>query len=114
MPRKGQADKTVQVRNYGEAAVPPYVGIGFIIRYMSGGVTTYAPYVLTKSRFQMSGNEANTQEESIEWQTRELTADLMRDDTPQKNFQKIFDDQETETEAEEILKAFFKITGGGA
>ena len=108
------ADKTVQVRNYGEAAVPPYVGIGFIIRYMSGGVTTYAPYVLTKSRFQMSGNEANTQEESIEWQTRELTADLMRDDTPQKNFQKIFDDQETETEAEEILKAFFKITGGGA
>ena len=45
---------------------------------------------------------------------RELTADLMRDDTPQKNFQKIFDDQETETEAEEILKAFFKITGGGA
>ena len=108
------ADKTVQVRNYGEAAVPPYVGIGFIIRYMSGGVTTYAPYVLTKSRFQMSGNEANTQEESIEWQTRELTADLMRDDTPQKNFQKIFDDQETETEAEEILQAFFKITGGGA
>ena len=62
----------------------------------------------------MSGNEANTQEESIEWQTRELTADLMRDDTPQKHFQKIFDDQETETEAEEILKAFFKITGGGA
>ena len=108
------ADKTVQVRNYGEAAVPPYVGIGFIIRYMSGGVTTYAPHVLTKSRFQMSGNEANTQEESIEWQPRELTADLMRDDTPQKNFQKIFDDQETETEAEEILKAFFKITGGGA
>ncbi len=110
----GTATLTVDGLFAGEAAVPPYVGIGFIIRYMSGGVTTYAPYVLTKSRFQMSGNEANTQEESIEWQTRELTADLMRDDTPQKNFQKIFDDQETETEAEEILKAFFKITGGGA
>lgn len=106
-------NKTAQVYNYGEAAVPPYVGIGFIIRYMSDGLTTYAPYVLTKSRFKMSGNEAATQGESIEWQTRELTADLMRDDTPQKNFQKIFEDQDTEAEAEEILKAFFKVASGG-
>lgn len=101
--------KTVQVLNYGESATPPYVGIGFIIRYMSDGITTYAPYILTKGRFQMSGNEAATQEESIEWQTRELTANLMRDDTAQKNFQKIFDDQETEAEAEEIIKAFLKV-----
>lgn len=104
--------KTVEVYSYGEGMEIPYVGIGFVIRFMSGGVTTYAPMLLTKTRFQTPNTEAATQEESIEWQTQTLTADLMRDDSADRNWKKIAADQATEAEAEEIVKAMLNITEG--
>lgn len=58
----------------------PFVGIGFIARYMSDGVTTYVPYVLTKCVFSQVGLSAATQEAEIDWQTQELTATIMRGD----------------------------------
>lgn len=104
--------KTVDVYAYGENIQIPYVGVGFIVRYMSDGVTTYVPMLLTKARFQTPGTEAATQEESIEWQTQTLTVDLMRDDSSEKNWRKFAADQDTEAEAEEILKAMLNIKGG--
>lgn len=104
--------KTVEVYSYGEGMEIPYVGIGFVVRFMSGGVTTYAPMLLTKTRFQTPNTEAATQEESIEWQTQTLTADLMRDDSADRNWKKIAADQATEAEAEEIVKAMLNITEG--
>ena len=104
--------KTVEVYSYGEGMEIPYVGIGFVVRFMSGGVTTYAPMLLTKTRFQTPNTEAAAQEESIEWQTQTLTADLMRDDSADRNWKKIEADQATETEAEEIVKAMLNITEG--
>ena len=88
------------------------MGVGFIIRYMSDGVTTYCPMVLTKARFQTANTEANTQEESIEFQTQTLTVDLMRDDSTARNWKKFAEDQTTEAEAEEVLKAMLNITEG--
>lgn len=58
----------------------PYVGIGFIARYMEDGVTSYVPYVLTKCVFSQIPTEAATQEAEIDWQTQELTATIMRGD----------------------------------
>ena len=107
-------EQTAQITSYGDTMDIPYVGIGFIVRYMSGGVTTYAPMILTKARFQTPSTSAATQEESIEWQTQELTADLMRDDSANHDWKKVAADVDTEAEAEEILKAMLKITGGGA
>lgn len=104
--------KTVDVAAYGDAANIPYLGIGFIVRYMSGGVTTYAPVVLTKARFQTQALSAATQEDSIGWQTQALTANLMRDDTPAHNWKKVAEDQATEADAEEVLKAMLNITEG--
>lgn len=104
--------KTVEVYSYGEGMEIPYVGIGFVVRFMSGGVTTYAPMLLTKTRFQTPNTEAATQEESIEWQVQTLTADLMRDDSADRNWKKIAADQATEAEAEEIVKAMLNITEG--
>lgn len=106
-------EQTAQITSYGDTMDIPYVGIGFIVRYMSGGVTTYAPMILTKARFQTPSTSAATQEESIEWQTQELTADLMRDDSANHDWKKVAADVDTEAEAEEILKAMLKITGGG-
>lgn len=101
----------VQVSHYGDGMEVPYVGIGFIVRYQSGGVVTYAPVVLTKARFQQPGLDAATQEESIDWQTQELTATLMRDDTTNHDWKLVGADQETEAAAEAVLVA---LLGGAA
>lgn len=101
----------VDVSHYGDGMDIPYVGIGFIVRYQSGGVVTYAPVVLTKARFQQPGLDAATQEESIDWQTQELTATLMRDDTTNHDWKLVGADQETEAAAEAVLVA---LLGGAA
>lgn len=106
------SSQTVDVYSYGEAMQIPYVGIGYIVRYMSDGVTTYVPMILTKARFQTPSTSAATQEENISWQTQTLTADLMRDDSTAKNWKKFAADQNTEAAAEEILKAMLGITEG--
>lgn len=102
--------KTADIYNYGEAMDPPYVGIGFLVRYMSGGVESFAPVVLTKARFQTASTSAATQEDQIEWQTQELTADLSRDDSAGKVWKKVVADVSTEAEGIEILKSILKIT----
>ena len=101
----------VEVSHYGDGMDIPYVGIGFIVRYQSGGVVTYAPVVLTKARFQQPGLDAATQEESIDWQTQELTATLMRDDTTDHDWKLVGADQATEAAAEAVLVA---LLGGAA
>lgn len=98
-------DSSVDVFHYGEAMEIPYVGIGFVVRYQSAGVITYAPVVLTKARFQQPGLDANTQEDSIDWQTQELTATLMRDDTASHDWKLVGADQTTEEAAVAVLQA---------
>ena len=95
---------------YGDAASIPYVGLGFIVRYMSDGVTTYVPIVLNKVKFKMPNLSAATQEEEIDWQTQELTAQIMRDDTNAHNWRYIGADVATEAAAEAAIRAFLGIT----
>lgn len=104
-------EEQVDVSHYGDGMEIPYVGIGFVVRYQSAGVVTYAPVVLAKARFQQPGLDAATQEESIDWQTQELTATLMRDDTANHDWKLVGADQSTEEAAVEVLKA---ILGGAA
>lgn len=101
----------VKVTHYGDEMQIPYIGVGFLVRYQSAGVVTYAPTVLTKSRFQQTATEAETQGETISWQTQELTAKLSRDDTAQHNWKLVGEDQATEEAAEAVLQA---LLGGAA
>ena len=71
---------------YGDSMNPPYVGIGFICRYMEDGQTTYVPVVLPKCRFNTPSLNAETQGETIDWQTQELSAQVLRDDTTNHNW----------------------------
>lgn len=90
--------------HYGDDQVIPYMGIGFIVRYMSDGVTTYVPYVLVKNQFKPIEIEANTQEESIDWQTTSLEATTMRGDDANHTWKYVGADFSTEAEAEAALK----------
>lgn len=101
----------VDVAHYGDGMEIPYVGIGFVVRYQSAGVVTYAPVVLTKTRFQQPGLDASTQEDTIDWQTQELTAQLMRDDTANHDWKLVGADQATEEAAVAVLQA---LLGGAA
>ena len=97
---------------YGNSVNPPDVGIAYIVRYMSGGVTSFVPQIIPKAKFNLPAKEAATQEDEIDWQTEELTAALMRDDTADATW---FIDSDTEynTEAaaEAVIKTFFNING---
>lgn len=101
---------SVSVDVYDDTQSVPYVGIGFIVRYMEDGVTTYAPYLLRKCIFSQPGIDAATQEEEIDWQTQELEATVMRDDSAAHAWQWIAADQTTEAAAENVLKEMLDIT----
>lgn len=74
----------------------PFVGIGFIARYMSDGVTTYVPYVLAKCVFNQVGLSAATQEAEIDWQRQELTATIMRGDDAAQTWRYVGNEYATE------------------
>lgn len=90
---------------YDDDAELPYVGFGFICRYMEEHVTTYVPVILTKVKFGIEGLEAATQEDTIEWQTTSLEASVMRDDTEKHGWKLIGADQSTEEAAYNAIKA---------
>lgn len=100
---------SVDIYTYDDRQNIPNVGIGFVIRYMESGVTTYQPVVFTKASFSVDGLDAATQEEEIEFQTTELEAALMRDDSQYHAWRKIGADQTTEDAAVNVVKALLNI-----
>lgn len=96
---------SVNVTSYGDNMLIPYVGVGFVIRYQSDGVTSYVPMVVPKCRFNQPSIEANTQEDEIDWQTQELEATILRDDTANHNWKRIGEAQTTEAAAINVVKA---------
>lgn len=103
--------QSVQVYKYDDRQQIPNVGIGFVIRYMESGVTSYQAVVFTKASFSVDGIEAATQEEEIEFQTTELEAALMRDDSANHVWRIVAEEQTTEAEAENVVKKLLNITG---
>lgn len=88
----------------------PYGGFGGIIKKQQNNVTKWVALVYTKIQFQNSGDAATTQGETIEWQTPELTATLMRDDTAKHAWRYISTPLDTEAEAEAAIKQILNIT----
>ena len=67
--------------HYDDDQVIPYLGVGYIEQDMSDGVLSYTPVVVKKCQFNQPSPEHNTREDQIDWQTIDLTAAIMRDDT---------------------------------
>lgn len=95
---------------YGDDQSIPYVGIGFVARFMSDGVTSYVPIILAKCRFNEPGLDAATQEGEIDWQTEELEAAILRDDSANHVWKYMGAGQTTEAAAEAKIKTKFNIT----
>ena len=97
----------VSTVTYDDLQVIPYVGIGFVVRYMENGVTSYAPVILPKAQFSPEGLDAATQGESVEFQTTELVATVMRADDANHSWKTIAADQTTEAKAKAVIMTYF-------
>ena len=95
--------------NYDDDQVVPYVGIGFIIKYMSDGVTYYTPVIFPKARAGQFTVSAETQGESIDWQTAEIPFSIFKDDTAKHQWKKVGGELADETTAEAAIKTFLGI-----
>lgn len=98
---------------FGDDASTPYMAVGFLYRTMNNGATSWWAVVFPKCRFRPYAEEFDTQEAQIDWQTLELTADFMRDDTSKHNWKYVSETgYSTEAAASAALQSF--LTGGGA
>ena len=95
---------------YGDSAEIPYVAIGYIARFMCGGVESFTPTILVKTKFQQINSDYATQGEEIDWQTQELTADLFRGDDTNHSWKYLGGDFETEAAALAALKTKLNIS----
>lgn len=92
---------------YDDNQAAPYVGIGFVIKYMSEGVTYYTPVIFTKTRAGQLTISAETQGESIDWQTSEVPFSIFKDDTSAHAWKMVGGDLADEATAEAAIKTFF-------
>nr|DAH88888.1 MAG TPA: tail tube protein [Caudoviricetes sp.] len=77
---------TPQEMVFGESQTIPYLGFGVVIKKQQNNIMKYMGLVLPKIQFSNPGISAITQGETIDWQTPELTATIMRDDTAAHNW----------------------------
>ena len=100
---------SVTMTDYGDAQDIPYVGVGAVVRSQSNGVELYRAVVYTKVRFEQFAIPAETQGESIDWQTTELSGKLSRDDTPNHNWQRVSEVLATELEAYNTVRVILGL-----
>lgn len=96
---------------YGISQAIPFVGVGFVVRMQEEGVVSYVPMILRKCKFAQPGTNAATQEEDIDWQTQELSAQILRDDTAASDWKWVGEAKTSEADAEAAIQA---VLGGDA
>lgn len=98
-----QAADTDGFINYDDDQATPYLGTGFIIESMSDGVRYWTPVILTKVKAGQIEVNANTEGESIEWQTQDIPFTIFKDDSAKHCWKRVGSDQTTELAAETLL-----------
>ena len=97
--------------SYGDSQTVPFVGVGYIAKYMSGGEITYVPTIIPKVVFNQISSSHATSEDSLNFQTQALTAQIKRADDADRSWKYLGESQTTEALAEAAIKTKFGITG---
>lgn len=100
---------TVDVTHFGDSQSIPYVGVGFVCRWMSDGVTTYTATVLNKCKFNQIDTSAETQEAEIDWQTQKITGRILRSDNANHDWKMESADLADEATAVATVKALLGV-----
>lgn len=93
---------------FGDNQVIPYVGLGVIVKKQQSNVTKWLGLVYPKVQFANPGIAATTQGETIEWQTPELSATILRDDSSAHNWCR-YSLLDSEADAEAYVKQLLNI-----
>lgn len=97
--------------HYGDSVTPPYMGTGYLERYLNeDGTEVWKPVVLTKVKATTRQNAAATQEAEIAFQTGSITFNLFRDDSANHDWKAEGNYYETEALAEAALNAYLGIS----
>lgn len=77
----GVTDENLNELIFDDRMTYPYLGVGFIVKGQKNNVPYWRTIVLPKVMFSVPSDSVTTQGETIDWQTPELTATILRDDT---------------------------------
>lgn len=88
----------------------PYISVGGILKKKVDGLIKWVAFVLEKVQFTTPGVEATTQGETIEWQTPELEATIMRSDAENHPWYRQSSLLDSEADAETLVKSYLNIT----
>lgn len=87
----------------------PYVGLGGVIKKKVDGQQKWVAFVLEKIQFSTPGIEAVTQGETVEWQTQELSATILRSDANKHPWFRLSTPMDSEAAAEAAVKTYLNI-----
>lgn len=95
----------------GDSENVPYVGIGFLQRWMSGGVEGWTPIILVKTKFDIPPDTMSTETaDGIDWQTQALTAKIYRAENANHDWKWIGSDFDSESGAKTALLTKLGVT----
>lgn len=104
----------VQWDDYDDDATPPDIGYGHVKKVMDNGDIQYIACVLPRVKMALPNESAETQGETINWQTQELTATIMRSLNGKHAWRAVAETPfDTEDEAEAAVVAYLSQTAGG-
>lgn len=103
-------ESPVDVYDYDDRMNPPFLGLGVLQRVMLNGVQYWVPIVFTKVKMNIPSDEANTQEDQIDWQTQELEMTILRDDSANRRWKRVFERQTTKDAALNIITTYLKVS----
>lgn len=105
---------TTQWDDYDDDTEPPEVGYGHVKMTRENGADQFWGVVLPRVKFALPGDSSETKGESINWQTQELTATIMRSLNGKHKWRSVTNTPfDTEAEAYAAVKAFLSQTGAG-
>lgn len=88
----------------------PYFALGGIIKKKVDGAYKYQAFVLEKVKFKNPDLSLTTQGETIEWQTPELEATILRSDAANHPWYRISTLLESEEDAAAAIEAYLTVT----
>ena len=90
----------------------PYFALAGIIKKKVDGAYKWQAFVLEKIKFRNPDLSVATQGETIEWQTPELEATILRSDASGHPWYRLSTELDSEEDAAAAIEAYLAVTGG--
>ena len=97
---------------FNDSQAAPYFALGGIIKKKVDGAYKWQAFILEKIKFRNPDLSVATQGETIEWQTPELEATILRSDASGHPWYRLSTELDSEEDAIAAIEAYLAVTGG--